>query len=82
MTFTRMEPTSSTVTHSSTVFQQLSEAWPYGHERRGHNPAHKNSDETGAPCTYRKVCNSDTVDDSVQSRTSEGKERNGNTGYG
>ena len=33
----------------------------------------KKSDETGAPCTYRKVCNWDTVDDSVQSHDTEEK---------
>ena len=29
-------------THSDEVNQHQSEAWPYGHERRGHNPAKKN----------------------------------------
>ena len=31
-------PLTVTMTHSSKVFQQRSEAWPCGHERRGHNP--------------------------------------------
>ena len=36
----------------------------------------KESDETGAPCTYRKACNRDTVDDSVQSHKSRRKKGN------
>ena len=30
-----------TMTHSGKVNQHQSEAWPHGHERRGHNPAKK-----------------------------------------
>ena len=38
----RAENDNDNDTHSGKVNQHQSEAWPYGHERRGHNPAKKN----------------------------------------
>ena len=39
---TAKETMTMTTKHSSKVFQQWSEDWPYGYERRCHNPAKKN----------------------------------------
>ena len=59
-----------TLTHSEKVNQHQSETWPYGLERRGHNPVKKESVQTDMPCSIGKVCNPDTVDDSAQSHMS------------
>ena len=67
-----------TMTHSEKVNQHQSAAWPCRHEWRDHNLAKKESVEAVVPCALGKVCNWDTVDDSVQSHK---KRIEGNTGY-
>ena len=56
-----------TMTHSEKVNPHQSAAWPYWHGRRGHNPTKKESVEAVVPCALGKMCNWDTVDDSVNS---------------
>ena len=63
-----------TMTHSDKVHQHQSAAWPNGHEGRGHNPA-KKSVETVVPRALGKVCNADTVVDSVQSQKKKERRR-------
>ena len=62
-----------TMTHSEKVNQRQSADWPYRHERSGHDPAKKESVEAVVPCALGKVCNWDTVDDSVQSHKKDRK---------
>ena len=59
--------TQNVMTHSDEVNQRQSAAWTYGHESKGHNPAKKESVKTVVPCALGKVCNWDTVVDSVPS---------------
>ena len=48
-------PMTMTMTHSEKSVQQSLEAWPYRHERRGHDPT-KKSVRAEVACTVGKVC--------------------------